>query len=155
MLTTLIFYVLAFVGLTSGRIRLGMVDITDPANPMGMGIVDLGGDPTSVAVKDGFAMASINTSPDFVNVSGELVVIEMSSGEVVTTLDLGGQPDSIAISPDKTFAAVAIENERDEDLNDGIIPQLPPGSLAGSDISDAGPTMWSVEQVGVTGLDGV
>ena len=30
-----------------------------------------------------------------------------------TTIDLGGQPDSIAVSPDGKYAAVVIENERD------------------------------------------
>jgi hypothetical protein len=36
--------------------------------------------------------------------------------------DLGGQPDSVAASPDGRYLAVAIENERDEDLDDGVIP---------------------------------
>ena len=41
----------------------------------------------------------------------------------------GGQPDSVALSSDKSFLAVAIENERDEDVNDGAIPQMPSGNL--------------------------
>jgi Esterase-like activity of phytase len=32
----------------------------------------------------------------------------------VATIDLGGQPDSVKVSPDHRFIAVAIENERDE-----------------------------------------
>ena len=41
-----------------------------------------------------------------------------------------GQPDSVAISPDERYAAIVIENERDEDVNDGLIPQLPAGLAA-------------------------
>ena len=33
-------------------------------------------------------------------------------------MELGGQPDSVAVSPDGTFVAIAIENERNEDIND-------------------------------------
>jgi hypothetical protein len=32
-------------------------------------------------------------------------------------------------SPDHRYAAIIIENERDEDLNDGLIPQAPAGTL--------------------------
>ena len=44
-------------------------------------------------------------------------------------IPLAGQPDSVAISPDEKYAAIVIENERDEDVNDGLIPQLPAGTL--------------------------
>ena len=49
--------------------------------------------------------------------------------QIVHRLALAGQPDSVAVSPDKRYAAIVIENERDEDVNDGLIPQLPAGSL--------------------------
>lgn len=61
----------------------------------------------------------------------------------------------MAVSPDKTFVAIAIENERDEDLNDGLIPQLPPGFLIVMDVSAEDPMEWSVEQVDLTDLDDV
>ena len=35
----------------------------------------------------------------------------------------------MAISPDEKYAAIVIEKERDEDVNDGLIPQLPGGTL--------------------------
>ncbi len=47
----------------------------------------------------------------------------------VATHELGGQPDSLALSPDRRYLAVVIENERDEDLNDGFIPQNETGGL--------------------------
>ncbi len=132
--------------------QVGFVDITDPANPAADGVVDLVGEPTSVAVKDEFALVGINTSEDFINVSGQLDVINIESREVVHSIDLGGQPDSVAVSPDGTYAAVVIENERDEDLGDGDLPQLPAGALVVIEIADANPENWTASTVSMTGL---
>ena len=71
----------------------------------------------------------MNTSESFVSPSGKLVAVSLHNRDIVSTCDLGGQPDSIAVSPDRRFVAVAIENERDEDLNDGMLPQEPAGFL--------------------------
>src|SRR3546814_21186714 len=65
--------------------------------------------------------------------------------------DLGGQPDSTAVAPDGSFVAVAIENERDEDLNDGAIPQMPAGHLAILKLNGGVPDCASLMQVDVTG----
>jgi len=109
--------------------RVGFVDIADPEAPVGLGTVDLLGEPTSVAVVRGYVVVAVNTSPDFLNTSGHLAVIPMRWPKVVHRIDLGGQPDSVSASPDGRFIAVAIENERDEDLGDGELPQLPAGNL--------------------------
>ena len=109
---------------------VGFIDITDPAAPVGAGRVDVGGEPTSVATVGNFVFAGVNTSESFVAPSGYIAVITIDGREIVASCDVGGQPDALAISPDHTFLTVAIENERDEDLNDGIIPQLPAGYLA-------------------------
>jgi hypothetical protein len=90
----------------------------------------LGGEPTSVTVKGDHAFVGVNTSEDFVHPSGHVAVVDIAGGKVVAKCDVGGQPDSVALSPDGAFLAVAIENERNEDLNDGVIPQLPAGHLA-------------------------
>lgn len=103
---------------------IGFVDIADPGNPMPAGVVKMAGEPTSVAVLGGYALAAVNTSEDFVNTSGELVAIDITSREVLKTWDLGGQPDSIGVSPDGKYVVIAIENERDEDLGDGAPPQV-------------------------------
>ncbi|WP_075506560.1 hypothetical protein [Candidatus Pelagibacter communis] len=115
---------------------LGMIDITDPANPKPLGSMSLGGEPTSVAIKNGKAYVGINTSPDYVKPSGHLLVIDLASGKEVSKVQLGGQPDSVAVSPDGTFVAVAIENERNEDINDEKIPQLPGGFVAIVNLAD-------------------
>ena len=131
---------------------LGFVDISDPTAPLADGTVALAGEPTSVAVAGGNALVGINTSPDFVNPSGELAVIDIATRANVATLTLSGQPDSVAVSPDGSFAAIIIENERDEDLPpDGAPPQLPAGAL--EIVSLAGePATWTPSVVDLTGI---
>jgi hypothetical protein len=131
--------------------RVGFIDIGDPEHPAPLGVLDLAGEPTSVAVHSGHALVAVNTSADFVDTSGELAVIDIASRALVATLPLGGQPDSVAVSPDGRYAAVAIENERDEDLGDGAPPQLPAGWLAVFDLV-GGPADWTQRRVELTGL---
>jgi hypothetical protein len=134
---------------------IGFIDITDAANPMPAGTLGVGGEPTSTAVIRNYAVVCVNTSPDFVNPSGVFHVVDMDSKEIVRTMDLGGQPDAVAISPDKNYIAIAIENERDEDFNDGLIPQLPAGFLIVIDSSSENPMEWTMKTVDMVGLDGV
>jgi len=136
---------------------IGFVDISDPSKPSAAGLVAVGGESTSVAVYDeNYVVTSVNTSPDFINTSGVLQVVSLSDDKsIVASIDLGGQPDAIAVSPDKSFIAVAIENERDEDLNDGLIPQMPAGYLAVIDSSADDPSEWTMSKVELTGLEGV
>jgi hypothetical protein len=96
--------------------NIGFVDITDPANPQPAGLVDVEGEPTSVAIVKNYALAAVNTSPSFAAPSGQLKIIHIPSRRVVRSIELGGQPDSVAVSPDRRYAAIAIENERNEDL---------------------------------------
>jgi hypothetical protein len=114
----------------SPREALGLVDIKDPKNPKPAGFIQLEGEPTSVKVVGGRAFAAVNTSESKENPSGHLAVIDIASQKVVSKCQLGGQPDSIASSADKAFLAIVIENERDEEKNDGAIPQLPSGNLS-------------------------
>ncbi len=113
----------------SPRQALGFVDITAPANPKPAGFLPVGGEPTSVKVVGGKAMAAVNTSKSYTEPSGNLAVVDLATKTIELTCELGGQPDSIASSPDKAFLAIVIENERNEDINDAAIPQLPSGNL--------------------------
>lgn len=131
------------------------MDIVDPKKPIAKGILDVGGEPTSVIVKDGYALTTVNTSPSYVDPSGKLVVIDIATQSIVREIELGGQPDSIALSPDHTYAAIAVENERDEDLNDGQLPQLPAGFLVIMNVADADPAAWTTSNVSVTDLPNV
>lgn len=109
---------------------IGFVDIADPAAPRGAGRIGLGGEPTSVAAHGAAVYAAVNTSESFVAPSGHVAAFALADRTAIATCDVGGQPDSIAVSPDGAFLAVVVENERDEDLDDGEIPQLPAGHLA-------------------------
>ncbi|MEM6888294.1 MAG: esterase-like activity of phytase family protein [Pseudomonadota bacterium] len=112
---------------------IGMIDITDPANPQPMGTISLTGEPTAVSVKGQTAFVAVNTSESFTAPSGFVTTFAMD-GMQGASCDLQGQPDSTAISPDGSFIAIAIENERDEDLGDGRVGQAPGGTLAMIDL---------------------
>ena len=64
-------------------------------------------------------------------------------------------PNSVALSADKSFLAIAIENERDEDLNDGVIPQMPSGNLKIVPIAAGVPDCGAIKTVELTGLAAV
>jgi hypothetical protein len=104
----------------------------------------------------------VNTSPSLPNPSGYLGVYDinaclanMAACAPLRKIDLGGQPDSVAISPDKRYAAVIIENQRDEDVTvDGIeggLPQAPAGLLVIVDLV-GGVQNWATRNVDLTGL---
>ena len=109
--------------------RIGFIDISDPRDVKPRGALDMGGEPTSVATVGGSALVLVNTSESFAHPSGKLAIVDLATKKVVRELELAGQPDSIAISPDLRYAAIVIENERDEDVGDGLIPQPPAGTL--------------------------
>ncbi|MCV6825113.1 MULTISPECIES: esterase-like activity of phytase family protein [Halocynthiibacter] len=131
---------------------LGRIDITDPKSPKPLGNIDLQGEPTSVVVIGDIALVGVNTSESYVKPSGELRAISIKTGETLASCDLGGQPDSVAKSPDNSFISIAIENERDEDLNDGILPQNDAGFLAMLDVTEGIPSCDSLKTVSMTGL---
>jgi hypothetical protein len=140
---------------TDGKMEaIGFVDIENAKNPKPAGLLPVGGEPTSVTVKNKYALVAVNTSLDFVNVSGKLVVVDIKSKNIKRTIALGGQPDSIAVSPDGKYAAIVIENERDEDLNDGMLPQLPAGQLIIVDLQGH-PSNWSTRFVNLSNLPGM
>ncbi|WP_119392631.1 esterase-like activity of phytase family protein [Taklimakanibacter lacteus] len=109
--------------------RIGLIDITDPKSPKPLGTVALGGEPTSTVVMGNYALVGVVTSKSKAEPSGHLAVVDLATKAVAGTCDLGGQPDSLARSADGKFLAIAIENERDEDVNEGKMPQLPGGFL--------------------------
>ncbi len=127
----------------AGKGQIGFVDISDPANPKGQGTVDVGGDPTSLVVLDPLVLVGVNTSESFTKPSGKLVVVHRNTRKIVAEHQLGGQPDSLALAPDRKRVAIVIENERDEDLNDGLIPQPPSGKLLIVDLRGAAKN-WKV-----------
>jgi hypothetical protein len=109
--------------------RIGFVDITKPRSPKPGGALLMDGEPTSVATIEGYALVAVNTSESFTDPSGQLAIVDVKRREIVKRIELAGQPDSVAVSPDRRYVAIVIENERDEDVGDGLIPQAPAGTL--------------------------
>jgi Esterase-like activity of phytase len=137
--------------------EVGFLDISEPRAAVSAGKLGMGGEPTSVAVLgENLALVAVNTSLSFSEPSGHLAVVDIAAQVVVAELPLGGQPDSVSISPSGRFAAIAIENERDEAvLVDGVeggLPQAPSGFLAIVDLRGESPASWAVRRVELTGL---
>jgi len=120
------------------RGTIGFIDITNPAKPKPGGTLALDPNPTDAVdysptsvdiLGSRYALVAVDTSASKVDTSGVLVVVDVHTHAIVTTIDLGGQPDSIRISPDERYAAIVIENERNEDLCAG-------GSAGGTEVDD-------------------
>ncbi len=142
---------------------VGVVDISRPKSPNQLTTIDVGGEPTSVAItKDGkWAVVSVQTSTleeGEVPVlrAGKVVVIDLAAMTIAKEITLAGSeaeaagPDSVATGElgGRQFAVVAVENEPvivdgDGKLTDGEDPGDPndisaPGNVQVIDLgSDA------------------
>jgi hypothetical protein len=108
---------------TDAEGAIGFIDITNPAAPVAAGTVAVDPDPgtapayspTSVTVwRNRYVLVAVDSSVSKKNPSGELQVIDIQTRARVATIALGGQPDSVKVSPDHRYIAVVVENERDE-----------------------------------------
>lgn len=135
---------------------LGLVDIATAQSPKPAGFVTLGGESTSVTILRDKAFVAVVTSGDnFKEPAGHLATVDLKTKQVVATCDLGGQPDSVTLSKDKTKIVIAIENERDEKLNKGALPQLPAGNVTLIGIKDGAIDCASRQVVDMTGIAAV
>jgi hypothetical protein len=131
---------------------IGMIDITDPTAPTPKGNINVGGEPTAVSIIGNTAFVGVNTSESYTAPSGMVKAFDLTTMEQTAACDLGGQPDSTATAPDGSFIAIAIENERDEDLGDGRVGQLPAGFLVTVDIVDGTLDCSTLNVIDMTGL---
>jgi hypothetical protein len=135
---------------------IGLVDITTANVPKPGGFVPVGGEPTSVVILGERAFAVVVTSGDnFKEPAGHLATIDLTSKQVTAKCELGGQPDSITLTKDKGKLAIVIENERDEKLNKGDLPQLPGGNLTLIGIKDGQADCATKQIVDLTGIAAV
>ena len=134
---------------------IGLVDITDPAAPKPMGNIAMGGEPTTAHFMGGKIMVGVNTSESYTAPSGKLVTVDLATKAVEAECDIGGQPDSVARSPDGSFLAIAVENERDEEVNDGDLPQMPAGYVVKIAVADGVADCAGQMRIDVTGLSDV
>ncbi|MDS9467134.1 esterase-like activity of phytase family protein [Paracoccus sp. MBLB3053] len=131
---------------------IGLIDIRDPNAPKPLGNIAMDGEPTTTVVLGGTAFVGVNTSESFTQPSGVLRSVDLTSKSVTANCDLGGQPDSVALSPKGDWLAVAIENERDEEINDGALPQMPAGFVVRLPIMDGQVDCAGKQVVELTGL---
>jgi DNA-binding beta-propeller fold protein YncE len=133
---------------------VGFIDITDPAAPSPLGNLAFDGEPTAVSILGATAFVGVNTRTSFTEPSGRLATVDLATRTETASCDLGGQPDSVAVAPDGSFVAVAIENERDEEVNDGAIPQLPAGWVAIVPLADGAMQCDAIVRAALTGIAG-
>mgnify|MGYP001792985232 CR=1 FL=1 len=131
---------------------IGVIDITDPAAPAPKGTLAVEGEPTAVSVIGTTAYVAVNTSESYTAPSGFVKAVNLADMSVTATCDLGGQPDSTARAKDGSFIAIAIENERDEDLGDGRVPQMPAGDLVMIDVAEGTLDCANLRRASLTGL---
>lgn len=131
---------------------LGFLDITDPKAPKPLGNVEMEGEPTTAVIIGNRVFVGVDTSDTFTEPSGQLRILDLVSHEVLGSCDLGGQPDSVAKAPDGSFLAVAIENQRDEDLNDGMLPQMPAGYVVKLPVTAGELNCDDQQRIDLTGL---
>lgn len=140
--------------------RIGFVDVRNAAKPKPLGTLAVGGEPTSVYATGKYLLVCVDrTGGDFAHPKGSLLVVDASSRTVVRDIDLGGQPDSIDVSPDGRWATIAIENQRDEETapaggKKGDLPQAPAGWLATVRL-DGSPARWQPTRTLLTNLPGM
>jgi len=131
---------------------VGLVDIADPSAPKPLGNIDVGGEPTTAVFVGAMIFAGVNTSESFANPSGKVVTVDPATKAVVAECDIGGQPDSVARAKDGSFLAIAVENERDEELNDGALPQMPAGYVVKLPLKDGAVDCGAMQKIEMTGL---
>jgi len=127
----------------AGKGEIGFVDITRADKPSGQGVLAVDGSPTSLAILDPLVLVAVDTSESFTNPSGKLLVVDRKTRAIVAQYELSGQPDSIALAPDRKRAAIVLENQRDEESNDGLLPQYPSGGLLIVDLKGS-PNAWTI-----------
>lgn len=131
---------------------LGFLDITDPANPRPLGTVAVDGEPTTAVIVGDRVFAGVDTSASFTEPSGQLRILDLKSRAILGSCDLGGQPDSVARAKDGSFLAIAIENQRDEERNDGKLPQMPAGYVVKLPLTNGEADCAAQQRIDLTGL---
>jgi 2',3'-cyclic-nucleotide 2'-phosphodiesterase len=139
-----------------------IIDISglEDAPPAVEKMIDLDGEPTSVAVHPSGEYALVNTlDPDAAKVNdGKTWIVDLAAQELAGAVIVGVNPDCIAISPNGKYAVVANEAEIDEDNpnNPDIV-----GSVSILDLTGGKDSIFVVKEVYlenhplITGINGI
>jgi hypothetical protein len=112
----------------------------------------------TVTVVGDYVLVVVNTSKSFTEPSGRVDVIRIADRTRIRSIDLGGQPDSIAVDQKAGHVAIAIEDERYEEATppggeEGDLPQLPAGFVQLIDLAKS-PASWTAHKVALVNPDG-
>eukprot|EP00985_Skeletonema_marinoi_P020236 scaffold11938_cov206-Skeletonema_marinoi.AAC.1 len=109
---------------------LGFTDISDASNPSPAGTMSLPGKPTVVAVKDDKYVIVAVVTKDAAS-EGKMVVVNLATKEIMKEVDLTGEPDWLALSPDKQYAAITSSAPEGAGLSGLTNPDAPhPASIS-------------------------
>lgn len=131
---------------------IGLIDLRNPAQPVAAGFIPVQGEPTSLVISHGKIIAAVDSSTDFAQPQGHLAVIDIRSRKVVDRCNLQGQPDSVALDKKAQQLVVVMENQRDEKLNKGAIPQYPAGNLSVLPMRNGMPDCTGLHPISMIGL---
>lgn len=131
---------------------VGLIDLRDPTNPKPAGFVPVDGEPTSVVISHGKALVAVDASTRFDQPQGHLAVIDLKSKKLTERCQLQGQPDSVALDKSARHLVIAIENQRDETVNKGAMPQTPGGNLSVMPIKNGNPDCTRLFPISMSGL---
>ncbi len=94
--------------------HIGLFNISASSDPQGLGRFSFGtGKPTGFALKGKYVLVSVKRGTASSLPSGCLTVIDISdptNPTLTRSINLGRQPDSIFVSPDKKYPIAVIKN---------------------------------------------
>ena len=137
--------------------RIEILDLSDPANPVAVGQIELAGLPAygnvnSVAVRAGLVAVAVQNAD-----GGEpgLVALYDGDGAPIKTITVGVLPDQLTFSPDGNLLLVANEAERFLDRS-GSSPVVEdaPGTISIIDVSGDPADAAVRNTIGFSALDG-
>lgn len=131
---------------------VGLIDLRHPAKPKAAGFVAVDGEPTSVVISHGKALVAVDASKRFDQPQGHLAVIDLATRKVVARCELQGQPDSVALDKAARNLVIAMENQRDESVNKGAMPQSPGGNVSVLPVKAGMPDCTGLHPISMTGL---
>lgn len=131
---------------------IGLIDLRNPAKPVPAGFIAVQGEPTSLVISQGKIIAAVDATTDNTQPQGHLAVIDIRSRKVVDRCNLQGQPDSVALDKKAQQLVVVLENQRDEKLNKGAIPQYPAGNLSVLPMRNGMPDCTGLHPISMIGL---
>jgi len=123
--------------------QVDVLDLANPANPVLVDSVILGGTPNSVAVYAGLVAIAVE---DTVKTNPGTVVFTDVFGQVINTVGVGALPDMLTFTPNGQYVLVANEGEPNDDYS--IDPE---GSVSVIDLT-LGVALASVATVEFTAL---